>query len=160
MMIKKILILISLTLLGTSLFANEDDTVVKKVVYDLTSGKQKKIERNLLSGVVTHMNHYEGEFQELEVRVVVHGDAYKFFLKDLNGTKYSSDKELVKTKDKLGQRLASLAKNYSVKFFVCEVGAKSKGLKVENFYPFIKMIPNSAIGLIDAQYEGFAYLPL
>ena len=148
-------------LISMPLIADDDEeTIIKKVVYDLKSGKQKKIERTLLSGIVTHINHYEGEFQELEVRVVVHGDAYKFFLKDLNGTKYSSEKELVKTKDKLGQRLKSLAKNYGVKFFVCEVGAKGNKLKPKDFYSFVTMVPNSAIGLIDAQFEGFAYLPL
>jgi len=34
------------------------------------------------------------------------------------------------------------------------------GLKAENIVSYVKIIPNSTIGLIDRQNEGYAYIPL
>jgi intracellular sulfur oxidation DsrE/DsrF family protein len=156
-MFKNFLLILLLSLL---LSATESEPIVKKVVYDLTTGDLKKLEKNLLSGIVAHKNHYEGKLQELEVRVVIHGDSYKFFMSDLNGTAYSSQKDLVKAKEELGKRLESLAKNYGVEFLVCEVGVKSRKLNPKAFYPFVEMVVNASVALIDAQYEGFGYLGL
>ena len=153
-MFKNFLLILLLSLL---LSATESEPIVKKVVYDLTTGDLKKLEKNLLSGIVAHKNHYEGKLQELEVRVVIHGDSYKFFMSDLNGTNYNSQKDLVEVKEKLSKRLESLAKNYGVEFFVCEVGVKSRKLNSKAFYPFVEMVVNASVALIDAQYEGFGY---
>jgi len=90
--------------------------------------------------------------------VVIHGDAYKFFMKDLNNTAYKYQKALVSKQKELEKRLSSLAKQYDVKFFVCEVGVKSRNLNPKAFYPFVSMVHNAGIGLIDAQNDGYAYL--
>ena len=156
---KYLLILISFLFISTTLIA-EDEVLVKKVVYDLKTGNLKRLERNLLSGIVAHTNYYEGKLQELEIKVVIHGDAYKFFMSDLNNTTYNSQKDLLETKDTLAKRLNSLVINYGVEFFVCQVGVKSRKLNPKAFYPFISMVTNASVALIDAQYNGFAYLPL
>ncbi len=150
-------------LLVSSLFSQEiksDDVGIKKVVYNLTSSKINRIKTNLLSGIVAHTNYYNNKLQELKVKVIIHGGAYKFFMKDLNNTAYAFEPELVKQKLDLEKRLDSLAKQYGVEFYVCEVGVYKRKLNPKSFYPFVSMIKNASIGLIDAQSEGYSYLPL
>ena len=42
---------------------------------------------------------------------------------------------------------------------MCGVGVKTRKL-TGNIVPFVKVIPNSSIGLISKQNEGYAYLPV
>lgn len=135
-----------------------DEEVVKKVVYNLTTGDIKQLERRLIGGIIAHTTYYQNKLEELEVRVIIHGDAYKFFMKDLNNTAYAYQPKLVEKKEALGKRLGTLSKQYGVKFLVCEAGVVSRKLNKKAFYPFVSMVHNAAIGLIDAQNEGYAYL--
>ncbi len=141
-----------------SLHAEEE--VVKKVVYDLTTGDLRRFEQRLLSGIVAHKTYYQSQLQELEVRVIVHGDAYKFFMQDLHATPYLHQHALVAQQAALGKRLRTLATQYGVRFLVCEVGVKKRKLRPKAFYPFVSFVHNAAVGLIDAQNAGYAYLPL
>ncbi len=43
---------------------------------------------------------------------------------------------------------------------MCEVGMKKNKLKEKNIVSFVELIPNSTIGLIDKQNEGYAYIPV
>ena len=151
--------LIMIALLGLSTI-KADEEVVKKVVYNLTTGDINKLERNLIGGIITHTTYYQSKLEELEVRVVIHGDAYKFFMKDLNNTAYAYQPKLLAKKSDLQKRLSTLSKQYDVKFLVCEAGVKSRKLNKKAFYPFVSMVANAAIGLIDAQNEGYAYLEI
>ncbi len=150
---------IMIVFLGSSLFGN-DEEVVKKVVYDLTTGDVEQLQRRLIKGVIAHKTYYQSKLQELDVRVVIHGDAYKFFMRDVNNTVYAFDSKLLSKKEELGKRLYSLSKQYGVQFYVCEAGVIQKKLSKKAFYPFVLMVHNAAIGLIDAQNDGYAYLPL
>ncbi len=156
---KKILQIIMITILSMSA-AQSDEEVVKKVVYNLTTGDVKQLERRLIGGIIAHTTYYQNKLEELEVRVIIHGDSYKFFMKDLNNTAYAYQPDLVAKKSDLQKRLGSLSKQYNVKFFVCEVGVKNRKLNPKAFYPFVSMVHNAAIGLIDAQNEGYAYLAI
>ena len=135
-----------------------EEEVTKKVVYNLTTGDSKTLKRRLIKGIIAHKTYYQSKLQELDVRVVIHGDAYKFFMKDFNHTAYAYDAKLVKEQQELGKRLSSLAKQYDVVFEVCEAGVIAKKLPKKGFYPFVSMVHNAAIGLIDAQNAGYAYL--
>ncbi len=156
---KKILQIIMITILSMSV-AQSDEEVVKKVVYNLTTGDVKQLERRLIGGIIAHTTYYQNKLEELEVRVIIHGDSYKFFMKDLNNTAYAYQPDLVAKKSDLQKRLGSLSKQYNVEFFVCEVGVKNRKLNPKAFYPFVSMVHNAAIGLIDAQNEGYAYLSI
>jgi len=149
-------ILLSLLLLFSFSHADEENL---KVVYDLTTKNIAKIKQNILKGIVAHKTYYQGEFKELDVTVVIHGGAYRYFLKDLKGTKYESDIKLVNEFTSLKKRLKSLAETYDVEFLMCGVGVKTRKL-TGNIVPFVKVIPNSSIGLISKQNEGYAYLPV
>jgi intracellular sulfur oxidation DsrE/DsrF family protein len=143
-------------LLGMCLSAQEG----YKAVYDLATSKLETIENRFIKGVVANKNHYENKLQELEVRVIIHGGAYKFFVKDPEKTVFKGDEELAKADKNLLSRLRALQESYDVKFYMCQAGATSKKLTREDVYEFVEFIPNTTIGLIDAQNEGFAYVPV
>jgi intracellular sulfur oxidation DsrE/DsrF family protein len=150
---KWILILI----LVVSLFAEEG---VKKVVFDFTDGKIETIEKKVLSGIAFNKTHYENKLEKLDIAVVIHGDAYKFFINDLKNSPYKNDAVLIKAHDQLGKRLSAMATNYEVEFIMCESGMKSKKIDPKSLYNFVKLTPSSTIGLIDKQQEGYAYIPV
>jgi intracellular sulfur oxidation DsrE/DsrF family protein len=154
MPLKKIILL--LALLGV--LQADDDAV--KVVFDLTTSNLQTFEKKMLKGIAVHKAHYEGQLKELEVAVVIHGSAYKFFVKDPANSPFASDKELVKAQPELAKRIESMATTYEVAFLMCDSGRVSNKLQKNEIYDFVTMVPNSTIGLIDKQQEGFAYLPI
>lgn len=151
---KRLILLVSLLL---SLHAEEG---IKKVVFDLTTGDPKRFEQNVLSGIVKNKNHYENNFQELNVAVVIHGESYKFFIKDLSTTRYGKDRSLLSVHSEFAKRLQSLTDNYHVKFYMCQAGMNHLKVMKEDIYDFVTIVPTSTIGLIDKQSEGYTYVPI
>lgn len=152
---KKIIVLLFAFI--TSIMADE---AVKKVVFDFTSGDLSVFEKKILSGIVHQKNYYEGKLQELQVAVVIHGDAYKLFVKNLQNTQYKNDAALAAKQSEYAKRLESLTDTYEVEFYMCEVGRKAKKLEKNDIYSFMNYVPNSTIGLINKQSEGYAYIPI
>lgn len=136
------------------------DTDLKKAVFDLTTSDLTTFESRVIKGVAFNKAHYESKFQELDIIVVIHGGAYKFFVKDLTKTKYKNDKKIFSASKEIEQRLTSLIKTYNVKFQVCGVGLKKNEIDEENIYNFVEVIPSAMVGLIDAQSSGYAYIPV
>lgn len=139
------------------LFAEEG---VKQVVFDLKTGQLEIFEKKVLQGIAYHKSHYEGNLEKLDVAVVIHGDAYKFFVKDLKNSPYKNDVNLAKAHDQLGKRIATMASTYEVEFLMCEATMKTLKIDKSNVYDFVKLTPNSTIGLIDKQNEHYAYIPI
>ena len=131
-----------------------------KVVIDLTAGDLHTFERKILSGIVAHKTYFEGKLQALDVVVVIHGDAYKFFIKDPAHKRVASDVALAKMHDDLGKRISALFETYDVTFLMCALGMKNKKLTKAMMYDYVTPIPNASIGLIEKQNDGFAYLPV
>ncbi|MDM5272726.1 DsrE family protein [Sulfurovum sp. zt1-1] len=132
------------------LLGAEENAVEKKIVYDLKSGDISVIETNLISAIANNSIYYENHFEELKVKVVIHGDSYKFFVQNSDDLKMKE----------IGKRLKALYDNYDVTFEMCSVGMKKRNISEKSLYPFVKVVPNSTIALIDAQNDGYAYLPL
>ena len=151
---KKILIL--LMLIGI-LHAEED---VRKVVFDLTTSDLQTFEQKVLKGIAVHKAHYEGNLKELEVAVVIHGGAYRFFLKDPANSVYKEDKALIAAQPELAKRIASMSETYEVTFLMCHSGMVKNKIEKKDVYPFVEIVPNAAIGLIDKQAEGYGYIPI
>ncbi|PHQ57579.1 MAG: hypothetical protein COA30_02280, partial [Sulfurimonas sp.] len=86
-------ILLALLLLLSFLQADEEN---HKVVYDLTTKNIAKIEQNILKGIVAHKVYFQKDFKELDVTIVIHGGAYRYFVKDPSSTIYKNDQELTK----------------------------------------------------------------
>ncbi len=152
---KKIILLLVSTF--TLLLA---DAPSLKVVYDLTTHNQKDFERKILKAIVTNKAYYEGKLQELDVTVVIHGGAYRYFTVDPSKTEYKTDKTLLANYAELKKRIKSMSDTYDVEFLMCEVGMLKHGLKAKDIVSYVKIIPNSTIGLIDRQNEGYAYIPV
>lgn len=138
-----------------NLFAGSD----KAAVYDLSTGDIAKFKQMILKGIASNKGYYEGKLETLKVAVVIHGDAYKFFVKDLSTSPYAKDKALAKVQEDIKRRIYSLANYYHVHFEVCGIGIKHRKIKPEDLYPFVKINENASIGLIDWQSKGYAYIP-
>ncbi len=132
----------------------------KRVVYDLTTGSLELFERNILKGIVMNKGYFEQRFEELHVSVVIHGDAYRFFVKEPEKSIYKKDAKLLGRYKDLHKRLQSLHENYDVEFLMCGAAMLRKKLKKEQIVAFVKVIPNSTLGLIERQNEGYAYIPV
>ena len=143
-------------LLALALHAEE----TKKVVIDLTTGDLHTFESKILKGIVAHKTYYEGKLQELDVAVVIHGNAYKFFVKEPAHSPFKDDAALVKASGELAKRIAVLADTYDVAFLMCRSGMEKKKLGEKDIYGFVATVPNAGIGLIDKQNDGYAYLPV
>lgn len=139
------------------LFAEEG---VKQVVFDLKTGDIGTFEKKVLQGIAYHKGYYEGKLEKLDIAVVIHGDAYKFFVKDLKNSPYKNDVALAKAHDQLSKRIATMANTYEVEFLMCEATMKTLKIDKSNVYDFVNLTPNSTIGLIDKQNEHFAYVPI
>lgn len=132
----------------------------KSVVFDLTTGSAKTFEKKVLKGIVYNKSYYEGKLQELDVAVVIHGDAYKFFVKKPSLSPFKADAELAKVHADFAKRLATLAKMYDVTFLMCDSGRKKLKIDAKNLYPFVELVATSTVGLIDKESEGYAYVPV
>ena len=154
-MIKNILLLlfINLSLLNAEL-------PPAKVVYDLTTKDLATFEQKILKAIVANKAHYEASLRELEVTVVIHGGAYRFFTIDPKKSIFKEDASLMKDYKSLAKRIKSMVDNYEVEFLMCGAAMPKNKLKTKDIYDFVKIIPNSTIGLIDKQNEGYAYIPV
>ncbi len=145
---------------GKSDTKKSEEEVSKKVVFDLTTGNLKTFEQRILSGVARYTAHYEGKLQEFDAVVVIHGDAYKFFVKDLAHSPYKDQVALVKANSDLKKRIAFAKENYGIEFLMCEANMLRAKLTEKDIYPLVKLVPSSTMGLIDKQNEGYAYIPV
>jgi len=136
------------------------DSSTLKVVYDLTTSDVTHFEKNVLQGIVANKNYFQNSFQELQVSVIIHGGAYKYFVKNLSLTEYKNETKILKEQKKLQKRIQSLAQIYDVEFLICDVGLKNHKIQKENIISVVKTVPNATIGLISKQNDGYAYIPV
>ncbi|RUM69816.1 MAG: hypothetical protein DSZ07_03925 [Sulfurovum sp.] len=153
---KKIVLFLLMSL--SILCADEEPSA--KVVYDLTTKDLASFERKILKAVVVNKAHYEASLKELDVTVVIHGGAYRFFTINPKKSIFKEDKALIANYKTLAKRIKSMVDNYDVEFLMCGAGMSKKQLEAKDIYRFVKIIPNSNIGLIDRQNEGYAYIPV
>ena len=149
-------ILLFLLTLSTLMLADSS----AKVVYDLTTKNIKAFEMKILKAIVANKAYYESKLKELDITVVIHGGAYRYFTVDPSKTEYKIDKNLLADYVNLKKRVKSMADTYDVEFLMCGAGMPKHGLKAKDIVKFVKIIPNSTIGLIDRQNEGYAYIPI
>lgn len=152
---KKIFLLL---LISMNLISAEESSA--KVVYDLTTKELDTFELKILKGIVANKTHYEGALRELDVTVVIHGGAYRFFTKDPSKSKFKDDKKLLASHKELAKRIKYMADTYEVDFLMCGAAMPKNELTKKDVYDFVKIVPNSTIGLIDRQNEGYAYIPV
>jgi hypothetical protein len=148
---------LSLLVLLANLFAQE---IEHTVVYSMRTGNLKTFDANFIKGTMKLHDHYAQKNEKLISVVVISGEAYRFFLKDLDDTPYSEEIALIDAQKDLAQRLALLAEKYDVRFEVCSLGMKSRSLKLSNLYEFVHPIYSARSGLIEWQNRGYAYFSI
>lgn len=149
----KILVLI---LLGTVISFSKP----AKVVYDLTSGDVLTIKHKLLGSVRAVANHYARKKEKVDIMVVISGDAYKFFIDDLESSPYANDEEVEDMQMHFKPRLEMLHELYGVIFNMCRSGVISKKIEKKTLYPYVNVEMMKSVYLIDAQNDGYAYMPI
>lgn len=131
-----------------------------KVVYDLSSGDINKIEKHLLDSIVGVSRYYASEKRTLKAIIVISGNSYKYFVDDLKSSPYASDKDALEIQPYFKQRLKSLHEVYGVTFAMCSSGMKARKIEKRTLYDYVKAEKMKSVYLIDAQNEGYAYMPV
>ena len=131
-----------------------------KAVYDLTSGDSAKIEKEIIKNIKNISQYYKGKNKESKAIVVISGDAYKYFIRDLKASPYIEDKNALEIQPKFISALKELNDQYHVAFKMCSAGMKARGIKQESLYKFVHADAVKNVYLIDAQNEGYAYIPI
>ena len=131
-----------------------------KVVYDLTTGDINKIDKQLLNSVTAVAKHYASEKKTLKVIVVISGDAYKYFIEDLNASPYASDEDAVDMQKLFKPRLSELNDLYGVTFYMCSNGMKARKIDRDTLYKYVHADMMKSVYLINAQNNGYAYMPI
>jgi hypothetical protein len=131
-----------------------------KVVYDLTTGDSSKIEKSLGKNLKAVSSYYQSQNQQLDIIVVISGDAYRYFIDDIADSPYAADKELMALQEKFAPMLKSLSSENKVKFQMCSDGMKARKIQKETLYKFVDAQLTKSVYLINAQNNGYAYLPI
>lgn len=146
---------ILLFLTVTFLFAE-----TKKIMVDLKTGNLDAFTTQFLVGVPGTADYFIAQGDSVEIAVVIHGDAYKFFVQNLENTQYGVDQSLVENQEKLHKRLLEIIGKYKMTLEICQVGMNKRGILTEDIYPFVKPIKSAMVGLVKWQSKGYAYIPL
>lgn len=131
-----------------------------KVVYDLTSGDSAKIEKHLINSIKALGKYYKKEKITLEVIVVISGDSYKYFVNDLEKSPYASEEEVIKVQKKFKTRLKDLNDIYGVTFNMCSSGMRARQIDQNSLYQYVHAEVMKSVYLIEAQNNGYAYMPI
>ncbi len=132
----------------------------KKFVIDLKTGDREAFSNQLLVGVPGTIDYFSAQGDTVEVAVVIHGEAYKFFVDNLDNTQYGLDKSLVEHQDVIHKRLDEIEKKYNIHFDICMSGMHKKGILTEDLYSFVTPIKSAMVGLVKWQNGGFSYIPI
>jgi hypothetical protein len=143
-------------LLFTLTFAFAD---TKKFMIDLKTGDLESFSNQLLVGVPGTIDYFTAQGDTIDVAVVIHGEAYKFFVQNLDNTQYGMDKSLVNHQEEIHKRLEEIEKKYHIHLDICMSGMHKKGILSEDLYPFVTPIKSAMVGLVKWQNAGYAYVP-
>lgn len=109
----------------------------------------------MLGNINNHLSVYDFDPLKIKIVVVAHGPGVKFFLSDLQGTPWESDK----IDPELDQRFSGLTK-YEVEAYLCQITfsrLKIDPAKARN-ERFIKFVPSGVATVAELQHKGFSYL--
>ena len=132
----------------------------RKLVYDLKLGNADRVVGYLFDDIKYNAAYYKEHGIEFRAAVVISGQAYKFFVEDIESSPYKNDPELAAIQARFRPILEELVEDYGVEFRMCVVGMERQNLTVDLLYPFVEAEKSQPIYLTDYQTEGYAYLPL
>ena len=128
-----------------------------KVVYDISKG-------DLAAGISKGLYYARGLIEafgkqgvkpaQLDIHLVLHGDAAQFLLIDETYQKAVNDPFAVNLNAKITQDLINLG----VSVEICHSVMKSKGWKPEDVLPGVTIVHDGYTRLIKLQHDGYAYI--
>lgn len=131
-----------------------------KVVFDLTSGQDGVIQKTLYHTIKNIKSYFRTNNKNVDIAVVISGDSYKYFIKDIKNSPYKDDAELIALQPKLEPKIKELHDKLKVKFYMCSYGMESRNILEESLYDFIQANKTKSIYLIELQNDGYAYMPI
>ena len=149
----KVMVL-SLVLAVSSLFGAE-----QKVVFDVTTGDEAKIEKGLVRTINGLVKYYDANKIDYKIVVVISGKAYKYFVKDLNNSPFKGKLKVERAQTSLAPKLQQLH-DKGVEFDMCQAGMKAHGIDKRSLYSYVVTEKNKSVYLIQWQNRGYAYLPV
>lgn len=132
----------------------------KKIVFDLTTGDIETFQTRFLTGAPSTIDYFQKQGDTVKAAVIVHGNAYKFFVDHLENTKYGIDANLSARQEDLHRRLEEMSRKYGIVIEVCQAGMARNGILKEDLYPFAGTVRSAMVGLVRWQSEGYAYIPI
>ncbi len=129
--------LVAVCLLLSAFTASAQD----KVVYHINDAKTQA-----LAGLRNVKNHLDTDPQA-QITVVTHAEGVDFLMQDAmdrNGNPYEIAVQLLVAR--------------GVKFEVCEITLKNRGLKKEQFIQEASFVPSGVVRLAQLQHQGYAYI--
>lgn len=129
-----------------------------KVVFDLTNGQDIIVEKALFNIIKNIKSYYKQK--DIDIAVVISGDSYKYFIKDIKNSPYSDDSDIIALQPKLEPKLQELHDKLNVEFYMCSYGMTSRDIPEESLYDFVKADKTKSIYLIELQNDGYAYMPI
>jgi intracellular sulfur oxidation DsrE/DsrF family protein len=109
----------------------------------------------LLTNINNHLSAYEFDTLRVKLVIVAHGAGIKFFLDDLTGTPWASDK----IDPDIYKRFVGLTK-FGVEAYLCEITYKRNNIELGKTKqdPFLKFVPSGVATVAELQTKGYAYL--
>ncbi|WP_345975058.1 hypothetical protein [Sulfurimonas sp. HSL3-7] len=139
----------------TALFAAE-----QKAVFDLTTGDVPTIEKHLIKNIEGLARYYKANDITFKAVVVISGNAYKYFVRDLENSPFKDENDVVRAQKKLAPLLAKLHREYQVEFDMCQAGRRARNIDMKVLYDYVQSDKNKSVYLIMWQNRGYAYLPV
>lgn len=150
-------LLIGLLLTSVAALASAEE---RKLVYDLKLGDADRLVGYLFDDIKYNAAYYAEHGIDFRAAVVISGQAYKFFVEDLDNSPYKDEPGLAAVQAKFRPILEELVEDYGVEFNMCVVGMERQGLTADLLYSFVEAEKSQPIYLTDYQADGYAYLPL
>jgi len=141
-----------------------DNTDPVKIVYPLDFPDVKRV-HFMLNTLNNLVQHYQKNFVDYELSIVVYGPGLQYVMKDFKGTGFTSKPYLKHggpvnngTQGRIDSLLQLAGDNLRV--FVCENTMKKKNVKKEQLQPYTEITPGGVLKLIELQGEGAALIKI
>lgn len=132
----------------------------QKAVFDLTTGDEATIEKHLIKNIEGLARYYKANDITFKAVVVISGNAYKYFVRDLESSPFKGEADLARAQKKLAPLLAKLHREYQVEFDMCQAGRRARNIDMKVLYDYVRSDKNKSVYLIMWQNRGYAYLPV
>ena len=161
---KKILLAVLATVMMMAAPLSAEDNDVVKVVYPLDFPDVKRV-HFMLNTLNNLVKHYQKNFIDYELSIVVYGPGLQYAMHDFKGTGFAGKPYLTHggpTGKGTHGRIHALKQlaGDNLRMFVCENTMKKKNVKANQLHPFTEVTPGGVLKLIELQGEGAALIKI